>query len=388
MRWSKKDILDIIDKNNLQVGTSFYAYDLDICLEKIENVRKNFRDWNLIYSIKANPNITLLKKFVELGLGMDAASKEEVLLARSLGCPPDRIFYSSPGKALFDLKCCYNQCVLVADSSNEVNRILTLSEELCCPINIGIRINLPNPNIKGNAFEVMGGSRSKFGMTTQELELISRACKGSMVNIIGIHIYFGSQILNESVLISNFITIADYAIELCNKFKLNFVTFGGGFGVPYSESDKSLNLSHIAFEECLQDKISQLKSKNIKCNLELGRYLVAESGVFCASIEDIKVSYNKKYVILSAGMNAFIRPIFTKEFHKLNSCKPLGLPVEKVTIVGNLCTPIDQYYEDYEIESPEIGDWLWFENAGAYGYSMSMLHFISHDLPLELIKVF
>ena len=87
-------------------------------------------------------------------------------------------------------------------------------------------------------------------------------------------------------------------------------------------------------------------------------------------------------------MNAFIRPIFTKEFHKLNSCKPLGLPVEKVTIVGNLCTPIDQYYEDYEIESPEIGDWLWFENAGAYGYSMSMLHFISHDLPLELIKVF
>jgi len=386
MSWNKEGILDIINKNHLQTGTSFYAYDLDICMHKIDNVRHNFEDWNLIYSIKANPNITLLKKFIELGLGMDAASKEEVLLARSLGCLPEKIFYSSPGKTLSDLKCCYNQCVLIADSVNEINRIVTLSEELGCPINIGIRVNLPNANIKENAFEVMGGSNSKFGIATQELELISRVCKDSLVNIIGIHIYFGSQILSESVLINNFIAIADYATKLCNDLKLKFVTFGGGFGIPYNESDKGLNLSQITCNKFLQHKISLLKSKKVKCNLELGRYLVAESGIFCASIEDIKVSFGKKYVILSAGMNAFIRPIFTKEFHKLNSCKPTGTQVEKVTIAGNLCTPIDQYYEDYRLESPEIGDWLWFENAGAYGYSMSMLHFISHTPPLELIK--
>lgn len=386
MKWHKKDVLDIIDKNNLQAGTSFYAYDLDICMQKIEDVRHNFKEWNLTYSIKANPNTDLLKKFIELGLGMDAASKEEVFLARSLGCLPEKIFYSSPGKTLSDLKHCYNQCILIADSVNEVNRLLTLSEQLCCPIDIGVRINIPNANVKGNAFEVMGGSSSKFGIPPQELQLISSACKDSMVNIIGIHIYFGSQILNENVLINNFITIADYATELCNDFKLKFVTFGGGFGIPYSESDKNLNLSRIAFDEFLQSKISLLKNKDIECNLELGRYLVAESGIFCASIEDIKVSFGKKYVILSAGMNAFIRPIFTKEFHKLNSCKPSGAQTEKVTVVGNLCTPIDQYYEDYKIESPEIGDWLWFENAGAYGYSMSMLNFISHNPPLELIK--
>jgi len=60
MRWHKKDILDIIDKNDLQAGTSFYAYDLDICKQKIEDVKHNFKNWNLIYSVKANPNITLL----------------------------------------------------------------------------------------------------------------------------------------------------------------------------------------------------------------------------------------------------------------------------------------------------------------------------------------
>lgn len=84
-------------------------------------------------------------------------------------------------------------------------------------------------------------------------------------------------------------------------------------------------------------------------------------------------------------MNAFIRPIFTKEFHKLNNCRKSHDKLEKVTIVGNLCTPIDQYYEDYIIDNPKIGDWLWFENAGAYGYSMSMLNFISHEKPLEIV---
>ena len=58
---------------------------------------------------------------------------------------------------------------------------------------------------------------------------------------------------------------------------------------------------------------------------------------------------------------------------------------KKVTIVGNLCTPIDQYYKNYMMDDPQIGDWVWFANAGAYGYSMSMLEFISHDRPLEIV---
>lgn len=58
---------------------------------------------------------------------------------------------------------------------------------------------------------------------------------------------------------------------------------------------------------------------------------------------------------------------------------------EKVTVVGNLCTPLDQYYKDYLMERLEVGDMVIFENAGAYGYSMSMLKFCSHSEPREII---
>ena len=75
--------------------------------------------------------------------------------------------------------------------------------------------------------------------------------------------------------------------------KLEFVTFGGGFGIPYINSEKHLKISDITNNEILQEKIHLLRSRNIKCNLELGRYLVAESGVFCATVEDIKISSEK-----------------------------------------------------------------------------------------------
>ncbi len=383
--WCSQDVLDIITRFKLQQGTSFYAYNLSTCIRKVEYIKENFKNWYLLYSMKANPNPVILKNILECNVGIDAASKQEVLLARQLGCPQENIFYSAPGKTKNDLQRCYNQCILIADSVNEVKRIIEISNEVGEQINIGLRVNIPNSKICGNALEVMGGISSKFGISSQDVRSIINVCQKNNVKIIGIHVYFGSQILDENILINNFIKIADYALNLCKDIKLDFVTFGGGFGIPYINSEKHLKISDITNNETLQEKIHLLRSRNIKCNLELGRYLVAESGVFCATVEDIKISSEKKYVILSAGMNAFIRPIFTKEFHKLNNCRKSHDKLEKVTIVGNLCTPIDQYYEDYIIDNPEIGDWLWFENAGAYGYSMSMLNFISREKPLEII---
>ena len=43
------------------------------------------------------------------------------------------------------------------------------------------------------------------------------------------------------------------------------------------------------------------------------------------------------------------------------------------------------YYEDIEIDKVNIGDIIVFENAGAYGYSMSLLDFISYEKPRQLL---
>lgn len=383
--WNKNNVLEVIAQFKIQPGQAFYAYDLHNCIQRAYFIKDSFKEWNLLYSIKANPNPKILKKFIDSNMGVDAASAQEVALARKLGCLKENIFYSSPGKTWDDLKSCYEKCVLIADSINEIKRIIKLSKDTGKHIGIGIRINLSNPIISGKAFEIMGGISSKFGLSFSEIELIVEMCKKSLVEIVGIHIYFGSQILDESVIINNFVKIASCALELNDITPLKFVTFGGGFGIPYYDYQRELDILTIINNDLLKNKIDLLKSKDIKCQLELGRYLVANSGIFCTSVEDIKTSMGVKYVVLSSGMNAFIRPIFTKEFHKLNICKSVDQQPTKVTVVGNLCTPIDQYYENYMLENPEIGDWVWFENAGAYGYSMSMLNFISKKKPLEIV---
>lgn len=383
--WTSSEILEIIDKNKICPGESLYIYNKMIFRQKIELFQSAFKGWNLLYSMKANPNKVFLEEALHKGVGIDAASKNEVYKAFKLGYNVNNIFFSAPGKSENDLLECYNKCVIIADSVNEIKRISELAQSLNTEIRIGIRINILNSRISSNAFEVMGGVSTKFGISPKELENAIKICADGLVKLIGIHVYFGSQILSEEILINNLLSIADFAMEVNKICKLEFVNFGGGFGVPYSDDDNQLDLDKIAHNKELKTKHSMLVKKRVRCNIELGRFLVAEAGVFVASIEDIKESEGEEYVILSAGLNSFIRPIFTKEFHKLENCTAKVERKKKVTIVGNLCTPIDQYYKNYMIDDPKIGDWVWFANAGAYGYSMSMLDFISHDHPLEIV---
>lgn len=150
---------------------------------------------------------------------------------------------------------CYDKCILIADSINEIKRISELAQSQNIKIRIGIRINIPNSEILGNAFEVMGGISTKFGITPKELENAIKICSGGLVKIIGIHVYFGSQILNEEILINNLLCIANFAIQVNEICKLEFVNFGGGFGVPYSDDDNQLDLYKVAHNEELEKNI-------------------------------------------------------------------------------------------------------------------------------------
>lgn len=363
---------------------SAYVYDLKAVEQNCSNVQKVFGKFNVLYSMKANPNISILQTIKRMGIGIDAASKEEVDIAYKCGFIARQIFYSSPGKSEKDITESMDKCIIIADSIGEVERICKISKERKIELNIGVRINIENTDIKDNAFEVMSGIPTKFGICLEELIKVREICSTSMVNIVGIHIYFGSQILSENVIKQNFCRILECARDVLKMLDLKFVNIGGGFGIPYKRNDEPLDLVKI-IDNRISEEVDELSHKGIICNLELGRYLVANAGVFVSRVNDIKDDGYTKYIVLSAGMNAFFRPIFTGEFHMLRKLGSAGDEREKVTIVGNLCTPLDQYYKDYLIERLEVGDIVIFENAGAYGYSMSMLKFCSHNEPSEII---
>jgi len=119
---------------------------------------------------------------------------------------------------------------------------------------------------------------------------------------------------------------------------------------------------------------------------ESGRYLVAEAGVFVTRVVRVKESRGRVFAICDGGMNAFSRPVFMRIKHPARLLNRLGeQATTQVDVCGPICTPLDCIAQDAPLPMPKAGDLIGFLNAGAYGYSMSLLNFMSRGRPTELV---
>ena len=373
-KWSS-----IITKNN----TPFYIYDLNIVKNRVEQIKKFFPSFNLLYSVKANPHPKIISLLNKMDVGFDVASCNEIQLLTDNKVNSSKIYYSSPGKKENELEFAIGKSQIIADSINEIININNIAKSMGHIEQIGVRLNVPNNQMLQSKHEIMSGKSSKFGVSIEELKSINQDTF-PYIDIVGIHIYFGSQILNENIITNNFNIISNTVLELKKVFSIKYINFGGGFGIPYEKTEKGLDLNLLSSQINSDKSIKELLSLSVQLNVELGRYIVAECGLFITTVLDIKSSFKKKYIIIDGGMNSFYRPIMTGDYHEIIQLNKTGKR-EMVTIVGRLCTPIDMYYEDIMIYSPQIGDKIIFKNAGAYGYTMSILNFISHTKPYEII---
>lgn len=363
--------------------TPFYLYDLAIVQQKIDAIKTSLPSFNLLFSVKANPNKEIICFLLSKGVGFDVASVNELLLVSSLGAKPSNIYYSAPGKTESDISGSFGKCHIIADSINELFRINNIAKSHSFHLTIGIRLNIENQVIMQSNHEIMSGISTKFGISIEELCSIDFSSL-SNISIDGIHIYFGSQILDESIIANNFHIISYTAFLLMAHYDLKYINYGGGFGVPYLKEEKPLDLKLLSDSLQQDDSFLEIKKAGVRLNIELGRFLVADSGLFFTRVVDIKTSFGKKYAILDAGMNSFFRPIMTGEFHEVLQHR-VEPGFENITLVGHLCTPIDTYYDNLRIHPLKIEDIIAFKNAGAYGYSMSLLNFISYDPPDEYV---
>lgn len=115
-----------------QHGFPLYIYDSKAISEQIFQLKKTFKDFDILYSMKCNTNPDICRYLIRQNLGIDAASRHEVLTARTLGLPKEKIFFSAPGKTSQDLRETLDQCVLIADSYSELKKLDALCAELKC----------------------------------------------------------------------------------------------------------------------------------------------------------------------------------------------------------------------------------------------------------------
>jgi diaminopimelate decarboxylase len=348
---------------------------------------------DLYYAVKANPNPHVVKQYLDLGAGLDLSSIGEVRMVKAQGANLSRTSFAGPGKTASDLiealEC--GVCLSI-ESLSELEDIIQIADSIGKTANITLRIN-PSQRTKGFSVK-MGGISSQFGIDQELLpKAIEKVQQAESVRIDGLHIYAGTQSLDSNAIVENIkntLQIAEIHFENCG-IPLKKINLGGGFGVTYHEGEDVLNEKELTHSiNALADGYIS-KHPQTRLIIELGRYLVASSGVYVVKVVRKKVSRGSNFLILDGGMNHYLAlsgnfgQIFRKNFPVIHDTKVLDVDgCEKYHLVGSLCTVLDRVGTDVQLPITQEGDLLVFPLAGAYAYTASPLQFLSHPIPSEI----
>ncbi|HVP56757.1 MAG TPA: alanine racemase [bacterium] len=366
--------------------TPCYAYSAGVIRQKYEALKQHLPGFDVFYSFKANPNLAIAKMMLSLGAGADVSSLGEIKAAYKVGYKPENMVLVGPAKTEEELRYAMGNGVaaVIAESPYEVSLIDRLAARLNKSARVMLRINtLEQPA----APEIMVGGPSKFGIDEELVVEAIRALELKHAKLVGIHTYAASQVLDAGIIGQHLTYVADLALKLAREigFELQCVDFGGGFGVPYAD-EAELDLTKVA--AAAAEARARVLGAHPGCRLvfEVGRYLVAESGIFLTRVTRIKSSRGRTFIMTDAGMNHFSRPVLMRVNHPVRLLNRIAEPPAGVFDIGGpICTPLDTSGTAVPLPAPELGDVVGFFVAGAYGYSMSMVNFMSLGWPAEVL---
>ncbi|OGT26793.1 MAG: hypothetical protein A3I77_08275 [Gammaproteobacteria bacterium RIFCSPLOWO2_02_FULL_42_14] len=376
-----------------QFSTPLYLYDMQK-IQWIYQLLRNSLEKNIdiFYSIKANPSLGICQYLSQLGSGGEVSSRHELFTAIRAGFSPRKIIFAGPYKTDDDIALCIERNIkaIICESITEMNRVNHISEKYHVKTKILLRIN-PDFKVKSAPIK-MSGESTQFGMMIEDVIKHQEKIK-LLKNIIisGIQVYNASRILNEKDIADNINHILELSLQLSSALEMKFtcIDLGGGLGVPYFEKETALDIQLLIIR--INQSVLEYQKKNGQTEfiLELGRFLVSESGYFITRVYDIKKNHQKQFIITDGGMHcmmaasglgSYIHRNF-KAQHIANEASENQ--AEHYTVCGPLCTPSDIILKDFLIRAPAVNDLIVIEKAGAYGLSASPFRFLSHGACVE-----
>jgi len=321
-------------------------------------------------SIKANSNLHLLEIVREEGMEADAMSPGEIYLLEKAGFEASKIFYIGNNVSAEEMKYALDRGILVSvDSLSQL--------ELLGRINPGGRVALRfNPGNGAGHHEkvITAGKNTKFAIQEDLLEDARAIAQKYGLKVVGINQHIGSLYMDAKP----FLDSVKALLRIASKFEnLEFVDFGGGFGIPYRKFQGEGRLDLKALAEQLAPVLIEFREKyggDIRFKVEPGRYPFAEAGAILGTVHAVKTNYGTKYIGTDIGFNVLMRPILYDSYHEVvafRNNRLLGENREKVTIVGNICESGDILAKDRMMPPLQEGDIIGVLDAGSYGFSMS-----------------
>tara|TARA_Y100000590_G_scaffold205658_1_gene233168 strand:- start:805 stop:2025 length:1221 start_codon:yes stop_codon:yes gene_type:complete len=355
-----------IGKNN---ATPFYVYSYKKIRSNFETFSNYFKRVKplICFSVKSNSNISLISELGKLGSGADVVSEGELLKTLKAGIKPNKIVFSGVGKTESELKLAIKKRLLLIniESESEAKLIDRISRKMNCVTPVGIRIN---PGVDANTHSKISTGKvdSKFGLSKSNfLKFCRNARKFRNLKIKAISVHIGSQITSVGPYKKTLNIL--YKIIKSNKINFEYVDLGGGFGIPYKNKEKKINIrDYSRLVEKFQKKI------NCKIIFEPGRFIVGNAGTLISKVIFIKQNGKKYFIIIDAGMNDFMRPALYNARHNI-------IPVSKskkringnVEFVGPICESTDTFLKYRNFSFLNENDLVAITNVGAYGSTLS-----------------
>ena len=375
-------------------GTPFFAYDRGLLTERVALLRRRLpAGIELGYAVKANPMPAVVQHLSALVDSLDVASAGEMRVALDTPLPAERVSFAGPGKTPAELAQAVAAGVTIElESETEAARVARTGERLGIRPRAAVRVN-PDFQVKGSGMR-LGGGPQQFGVDSELVPALLRELARMDVEFLGFHIFAGSQNLNAEILCDAQRKTVELALRLAEHAPapVCYLNLGGGFGIPYFDRDRPLDIPAIG------ENLAHLLTDSIRPNLpdarvvvELGRYIVGECGIYVTRIVDRKESRGKTFLVVDGGLHHQLAASGNfGQVIRRNYPVAIGSRIDEeatdtVTVVGCLCTPLDLLADGVALPRAGIGDLVVVFQAGAYGLTASPTGFLSHPPPVEVL---
>jgi len=356
-----------------ETGTPVYITSKNILENNLKAYRDAFPNEGLLYAVKANNNLALMKIIASYTFGADVFSDGELYLASLAGFRKEKILFNGNSKSRKEIEMGVNAGVKFSvDSMDELRTISEIAKESGVEVEIAFRVN-PDIDPKTHPKIATGLRESKFGIPHEMVrEAYELALKLDGVVPAGIHCHIGSQILDLSPFVHALNRVMDIAKEIDQMgIELSFVDIGGGLGIDYEGKGAPTpgDLASAILPEFERRK-GELNS-DPQLWLEPGRSIVGNTTVLITRVNAVKRGY-RNFVAVDAGFNILIRPAMYGSYHRVAVANKMDAEAaDTYTIVGPICESGDILARDRNLPKVEAGDLIAIFDAGAYGFVMS-----------------
>jgi len=365
-----RDRIENIDHEICDPGEedTFYVADLGEVYRQHLRWKLNLPRVKPFYAVKCNGDQKLLQMLAALGTGFDCASKTEIEQVLRMGVDPSRIIYAQPCKTNSYVRFVATKGVrqMTFDNPDELRKIARLypGAELFLRILTDDSSSLCRLSLK-------------FGASLDSTDGLLALARELGLNVVGVSFHVGSGAADPVAFLK---AVQDahsvFQQAAAHGYALHTLDVGGGFC-----SDETFETMAGVLRAALDDYFPAHSGINLIA--EPGRYYASSAFTLACSIISRRPLTPTNYMLyVNDGLYGNFSSIMFDHQHPVANVLRAGRRIMydtpaahatandqgiRYSIWGPTCDGIDQIEKEIYFDTVlDEGDWLYFENMGAY----------------------